>query len=326
MRKQVMTSKNDVIHSYDEYIDWLNTQISEAKKTGFKGISDVAEPELKSMKEQRDNYIDNFPSDEDIAGKKNEIELECTNRAREDQDQNEGAQKIRLMRLKKLDQETENSRLSIIKENKQRMSSNIALIQELTKIYERPKSNASIHEQLGELAKQPEKTESAPQVREQQRELDEINAPTPRTAAGDARTTFADDPRKKRIIDRVERLIANIRDKTNDRATWFNLNTESKTAKLKAIATWLKTNTLTTQQETTILALIHDVCAIKRNALGFHSPHSLNEFKQMLSQAELTRIKDLHFTAKDLKDLGSNSHTIDNLLGRVEQQVPFYEM
>lgn len=128
-----------------------------------------------------------------------------------------------------------------------------------------------------------------------------------------------EDSASKRLINIVEELIANIANKTNNRATWFTKDIASKTAKLEAIAAWLRNNPLA-KKETVILALIHDVCAIKRNGIGFFSPHSLIEFKQMISNSELKNIEKYHFNLKELKTLESDPQAVSKLINQVKLQ------
>ncbi len=125
------------------------------------------------------------------------------------------------------------------------------------------------------------------------------------------------DRAKQHILDGLEQLIVNIREKRNDRATWFTLNTDSKSAKLRAIVNWLNANELSRRQKIVIMAMIRDVCAIKRNYLGFHSPQSLSEFNQMFHKREIERIRHVSFTDSDLKGLETNPDAVDELLSRV---------
>jgi len=51
------------------------------------------------------------------------------------------------------------------------------------------------------------------------------------------------------------------------------------------------------------LALIQSVCDIKRNFVGFFSPHSSDEFKAWLKTNNLTPAQNVHFSNSDLQDL-----------------------
>ena len=126
--------------------------------------------------------------------------------------------------------------------------------------------------------------------------------------------------KRDETVDRLTTLIANIRDKKNNRASWFTLSTDSKVARLQAILDWVHLNEITPSNEIVILALIRDVCAMKRNYLGFYSPHSLTEFNNMVSPAELEHLQQVSSTAKFLVDLGRKPTAIDELIRSGEVQ------
>ncbi len=126
------------------------------------------------------------------------------------------------------------------------------------------------------------------------------------------------------MIEMLADLMANIREKKHHRATWFSVGTDSKTAKLEAISNWLHSGELTDENEAVILALIRDVCAIKRNYFGFHQPHSLSEFNRAISSEALDRLNQVNvkFTAKDLMGLENNGNNAINEL--IERSVYVY--
>jgi U-box domain len=121
-------------------------------------------------------------------------------------------------------------------------------------------------------------------------------------------------PRDKIIIEIINELTTNIDKQKNGRATWFKQNVNDKLMKLRAIFLWINFNRLDDNNEPIILAIIRDVCAIKRNKLGFFAPHSLDEFKEMVGKQHLNCCNAIHFTDKDLIKLNS----IDGVKSLVE--------
>jgi hypothetical protein len=101
----------------------------------------------------------------------------------------------------------------------------------------------------------------------------------------------------------LKSICENIENKNQGRATWFTCNTEAKVNKLNSIYNWLENRILDPEDETIVLALIRDVCAIKRNKLGFFTPHSAIEFKDWLESLSLTCCATVHFNDKDLQQI-----------------------
>jgi hypothetical protein len=101
----------------------------------------------------------------------------------------------------------------------------------------------------------------------------------------------------------LDSIIANIKDKKQGRAAWFTSNTETKVDKLKSIQNWLGDRYLDAESKTIVLALIRDVCAIKRNKLGFFKPHSAIEFESWLENIELTCCTRVYFHNKALQQI-----------------------
>ena len=129
------------------------------------------------------------------------------------------------------------------------------------------------------------------------------------------------EPNDSKVIKEkiVDVLIKNIRDKKEPRASWFDKNSKSKIEKLQAISSWLSVpdRTLDDKSEKVILALIRDVCAIKRNTFGLFQPHSVTEFGELLSKQNKNTPDDLHLNA-DLSKLekGDTAKFIDDLISQ----------
>jgi hypothetical protein len=106
----------------------------------------------------------------------------------------------------------------------------------------------------------------------------------------------------------VTTLIENIEGKKAGRETWFDNNTEAKVAKLTTIANWLsKQDDLDIPRQQTLLALVRDVCAIKRNSWGLFKPHSLSEFTTLLAENNLQATDKISFNSSELSRLESTA-------------------
>ncbi|WED44061.1 DUF1810 family protein [Legionella cardiaca] len=113
----------------------------------------------------------------------------------------------------------------------------------------------------------------------------------------------------------VEQLIKNIEQKKHGRASWFQLNTENKVRKLTAISHWLSNHELNEANETIVLALIRDICAIKRNNLGLFKPHSLQEFEGLLDRHHFqSPPEQCSFSPENLANIKENTLYIDKLI------------
>jgi hypothetical protein len=120
----------------------------------------------------------------------------------------------------------------------------------------------------------------------------------------------------------VKQLITNISGKENGRAEWFSLNTDPKLDKLRVILRWLdqpRNANLNIDQEASVLALIRDVSAIKRNPFGLFAPHSLKEFESIISGNSVLRhykdgLSDVKYSGKDLDWLTDG--TMDAVLAK----------
>lgn len=99
--------------------------------------------------------------------------------------------------------------------------------------------------------------------------------------------TPPNDDNKLKILLILTTLKDNIEHKKHGRAVWFTQGTENKLRQLKQIETWLTDNSLDNGNESVILRQIRDVCVIKRNTLGFFQPHSLVEYKKLLTEHQL---------------------------------------
>jgi hypothetical protein len=111
--------------------------------------------------------------------------------------------------------------------------------------------------------------------------------------------------KNKQIQSLIKELVDNIRFKKNKRATWFKQNSEEKLEKLQLIHDWVGNYEFNEEIEKIVMAVIRDVCAIKRNKLGFFAPHSLDEFKIRVVELELNCSNNVHFTTKALNSLNS---------------------
>jgi hypothetical protein len=100
------------------------------------------------------------------------------------------------------------------------------------------------------------------------------------------------------ILEILATLIKNIRNKNNNRATWFGCGVENKIKKLELIQEWVFSNNINDQNETKILDLISAACAIKRNRAGLFKPHSLIEFKNLVELYELKYSDNFDFSNK----------------------------
>ncbi|CEK11165.1 DUF1810 family protein [Legionella hackeliae] len=96
--------------------------------------------------------------------------------------------------------------------------------------------------------------------------------------------TTPSNPAIKSIVDT---LINNIQKKKNERASWFNMNSDTKVEKLTAISQWLSKFQPNEGQQEAIIALIRDTCSIKRNFFGLFEPHSVQELRGLLKKANL---------------------------------------
>ncbi|CDZ77621.1 hypothetical protein BN59_01905 [Legionella massiliensis] len=106
---------------------------------------------------------------------------------------------------------------------------------------------------------------------------------------------------KASISEIIKKLKRNIENKTSGRETWFDSNTDTKVAKLETIATWVNSKQSLKPDETAlILALVRDVCAIKRNSWGIFQPHSLAEFNELTAKKKLKAPADLSFDTLEL--------------------------
>ncbi|MFA6301744.1 MAG: hypothetical protein WC627_01245 [Legionella sp.] len=131
------------------------------------------------------------------------------------------------------------------------------------------------------------------------------------------------DPSRAALQLALRAIMTNITQTRNQRQTWFKRDPNSKADKLQNIINWLgdTNHALTAERKFALLALIRDVCAIKRNVLGFYNPHSLNEFNAKL---EGWRINSnvLNLLSFDVHQLENQSivEILDN--ARVHNLVP----
>ena len=108
----------------------------------------------------------------------------------------------------------------------------------------------------------------------------------------------------------VDELHENIKGKAFGRKEWFHHKSESKREKLTAISDWLLNNPVDGNNEKIILALIRDVCAIKRNPVGFSEPHSLTEFKMKLGEKPFKALGEIPIN-EDLSRLEKGKDSAD---------------
>ncbi|KTC81567.1 hypothetical protein [Legionella brunensis] len=90
---------------------------------------------------------------------------------------------------------------------------------------------------------------------------------------------------KEKIVEILDTLIANIKEGKGGRFAKFKLGIDAKVGKLNDIA--LRVLDAENINEQKILQEIRNVCAEKRNPLGFFKPHSLAEFEEMVSENQL---------------------------------------
>ncbi len=111
----------------------------------------------------------------------------------------------------------------------------------------------------------------------------------------------------KTLLKLINTLTENIKNKKGGREVWFDDNTKEKIAKLNIITNWLSSReTVDSSELLIILALIRDVCAIKRNSWGLFQPHSLNEFTDLLKANNLEISDKSSFGFKNLSSLESD--------------------
>ncbi|MFA6303331.1 MAG: hypothetical protein WC627_09405 [Legionella sp.] len=91
-------------------------------------------------------------------------------------------------------------------------------------------------------------------------------------------------------------LIRNINCKNNKRQEWFTLNAQTKVSKLEAVLNWVNSTKLDEKKGAQVMALVKEICATKRNPLGFFAPHSLNEFNKTLDELTLKHIETVDAT------------------------------
>lgn len=109
----------------------------------------------------------------------------------------------------------------------------------------------------------------------------------------------------------ITTLSNNIKEKKPGRESWFDQNIDSKVGKLTIISTWLSDkNSLDDTTQRTILALVRDICSIKRNSWGIFQPHSLGEFNDLLKEKKLQAPNNI--SLKGLED--SNGARIINIV------------
>jgi hypothetical protein len=147
-----------------------------------------------------------------------------------------------------------------------------------------------------------------------QPELGRDNPPTvvnePETVSQEGAGVTESTKSKNQIIQElIVELAMNISEKKNDRVKWFTQNSKAKVEKLMAIHKWLDSHKLTdggNSYEGMVLSIIQNVCAVKRNKLGFFAPHSLHEFKEKVSKLKLCCCNDfLNLSENSLDKLNS---------------------
>jgi hypothetical protein len=123
------------------------------------------------------------------------------------------------------------------------------------------------------------------------------------------------------ILNVLDTLVSNIKERKNGRAPWFTDNIDNKIGKFQVISDWLKdNNNIDELDEKLVLALIRSVCALKRNNLGFFQPHSLTEFDQMIENSkELKCPSNVCITWKDLEKM-ENSASVATLIAALKNR------
>jgi hypothetical protein len=126
------------------------------------------------------------------------------------------------------------------------------------------------------------------------------------------------------ILNVLDTLVSNVKERKNARAAWFTDNIDNKIGKFQIIIDWLQVNNnLDELDEKIVLALIRSVCALKHNNMGFFQPHCLTEFDQMIGEnKELKCPSNVDITRKELEKMVNpqSAHALIEALKNREEQ------